>query len=250
MAVSFWIDKYPEIINQRFSKSFITEALLFVLENNIFHFNDEYFKQMIGTAMGTDVAPTFSTLTVRYSEIKLYNLCEQNWGVEMRNYVPENGSRFLYDCEIRLDQKKVPQEKFLEMLNSINISIQYTMEKSETELPFLDILIKQDDLYRKPTDTRRYVPFSSNHPRQRKKNIPFTLVRRICANAENNIAKQKHLEELKETLWKQEYPMKIIEAGINKALSIPQDQLRQVTTKAQKTYYPLSVRTTQTTPKC
>ena len=100
---------------------------------------------MIGTAMGTDVAPTFSTLTVGYSEIKLYNLCEQNWGVEMRNYVYENWSLFLDDCEILLDQIKVTPEEFLEMLNSININIQYAMEKSETEIPFLDILIKQDD---------------------------------------------------------------------------------------------------------
>ena len=49
------------------------------------------------------------------------------------------------------------------------------MEKSETETPFLGILIKQDDtgiwidLYRKPTDTRSYVPFSSNHPRHSEK---------------------------------------------------------------------------------
>ena len=91
-------NKYPETINQRFSKSFIIEGLLFVLENNIFHFNDEYFKQMIGTAMGTDVALTFSILTVGYSEIKLYNLCEQNRGVEIRNYVYENSSRFVDDC--------------------------------------------------------------------------------------------------------------------------------------------------------
>ena len=112
------------------------------------------------------------------------------------------------------------------MLNSININIQYTMEKSETEIPFLDILIKQDDtgiwmdLYRKLTDTRRYVPFSSNHPHHSKKSIPFTLARRICVRVENNITKQKHVEEFKETLWKEEYPMKTIEAGINKALSI------------------------------
>ena len=174
----------------------------------------------------------------------------------MRNYVYENWSRFLHDCEIPLDQRKVTPEEFLEMLNSINISIQYTMEKSETEIPFLDILIKQDDtgiwmeVYRKPTDTRRYVPFSTNHPHHSRKNIPFTLARRICVILENSIAKQKHLEELKETLWKQEYPMKIIEAGINKALSISQDQLRLVATKAQEDIYPLSVHTTQTTPKC
>ena len=59
-TISYWIDKHPETINPRFCKNFIIEGLLFVLENNVFHFNDEYFKQILGTAMGTDVAPAFA----------------------------------------------------------------------------------------------------------------------------------------------------------------------------------------------
>ena len=90
------------------------------------------------------------------------------------------------------------------------------------------------DLYHKPTDTRRYVPFSSNHPNHCKRNIPFTLARRICVIVENNSIKKKYLEELKNALYRQEYPTKIIEAGIKKALSIPQEQLRQKSTKTTK----------------
>ena len=236
-AISYWIDTYPDTINSRFPKEFIIEGLLFVLENNIFHFNDEYFQQLKGTAMGTDVAPTYSTLTVGYSEVNLYNLCEQRWGLEIRNYVYENWSRFLDDCEILLDKQKINPEEFQVILNSINSNIQYTMDHSKAEIPFLDILMKKDktgiwmDLYHKPTDTRRYVPFSSNHPNHCKRNLPFTLARRICVIVENNSIRQKHLEELKSTLYRQEYPMKIIEAGIKKALSIPHEQQRQKSTK-------------------
>ena len=35
-AISFWLDKYPELIANRYNKAFITEALTIVLENNIF----------------------------------------------------------------------------------------------------------------------------------------------------------------------------------------------------------------------
>ena len=143
-AISYWIDTYPDTINSRFPKGFIIEGLLFVLENNIFHFNNEYFQQLKGTAMGTDVAPTYSTLTVGYSEVKLYNLCEQRWGLEIRNYVHENWSRFLDDCEILLDKRKIKPEEFQVILNSINNNIQYTMDHSDTEIPFLDIPIKKD----------------------------------------------------------------------------------------------------------
>ena len=65
-AILYWIDTYPETINNRFSKEFIIEGLLFVLENNVVCFSDEYFQQLQGTAMGTNAAPTYSTLTVGY----------------------------------------------------------------------------------------------------------------------------------------------------------------------------------------
>ena len=79
----------------------------------------------------------------------------------MRNYVCENWGRFLDDCEMPLDIRMVSPEEFLNVRNSINENIQYTMEKSKDEIPFLDILVKRDetgiwmDLYHKPTDIRR-----------------------------------------------------------------------------------------------
>ena len=82
-------------------------------------------------------------------------------------------------------------------------------------IPFLDVLIrKQDnrvsmDLYTKATDTRRYLPFSSAHPKHCKVNISFCLVRRICTIVENEQAENKHLEELNEVMLKQNYPWKL-----------------------------------------
>ena len=82
------------------------------------------------------------------------------------------------------------------------------MEYSKVAIPFLDILIKCNndkiwmDIYYKPTDTHRCLPFSSNHSKHCKKNIPFTLARRICTIVENTEAKMKHLENLKMNLSK------------------------------------------------
>ena len=58
------------------------------------------------------------------------------------------------------------------------------------------------DIYYKPTDTHRCLPFSYKHPKHWKKNIPFTLARRICTVAKNTEAKMKHLENLKMDLSK------------------------------------------------
>ena len=38
-------------------------------------FNNEFYNQIKGTAMGTIFAPTYATLSMGYFEIKLYNFC-------------------------------------------------------------------------------------------------------------------------------------------------------------------------------
>ena len=105
------------------------------------------------------------------------------------------------------------------------------MEYSKDAIPFLDILIKRNndniwmDIYYKLIDTHRCLHCSSNHPNHCKKNIPFTLARRIWSIAENTKAKMKHLENLKINLSKYQYPKQLTEFSINKALSIPLQEL-------------------------
>ena len=65
----------------------------------------------------------------------------------------------------------IKPEHLLSILNQINNNIQFTMEKSQTRLPFLDIMINKSgtkiwmDIYNKPTESKEYVPFMSSHPR-------------------------------------------------------------------------------------
>ena len=100
------------------------------------------------------------------------------------------------------------------------------MEYGKDAIPFVDILIKSDndkvwmDIYYKPTDTHSCLPFSSNHPKHCKKNIPFTLALRICTIVKNTEPKMEHLENMKMNLSKYQYPKQLTEFGIDKALSI------------------------------
>ena len=70
-AVKYWIEKYPDNLNSRFSKEFILDGIKLILENNIFCFNDTFYRQEKGTAMGTKFAPVYATLTIGYLEEKL-----------------------------------------------------------------------------------------------------------------------------------------------------------------------------------
>ena len=182
--------------------------------------------------MGTIFAPTYANLSMGFFELSFYETCRTRFGEDLGNFIFENWSRFLDDCQTLLEENKIDPNEILNILNSINPSIQFTMEYSKEEIPFLDILIKRNDekiwmdIYYKPTDTHRCLPFSSNHPNHCKKNIPFTLACRICTIVENNKTKIKHLESLKMNLTKYQYPKQLIERGINKALSIPLEELR------------------------
>ena len=96
------------------------------------------------------------------------------------------------------------------------------METSDTQLPFLDVMIKKErkkvfmDIYLIPTDSKRYVSFKSNHPKHYLENIPFSLARRIYMIAEKHYLKEIKLKELETLLLVQHYPERIIKVGINK----------------------------------
>ena len=133
-------------------------------------FNNEVYNQIKGTAMGTIFAPTYATLSMGYFEIKLYSVCTFKYGQLLAEYIKENWNRFLDDCCTVLRISQFSPAELLLTLNSINPSIQFTMEYSKNQMPFLDILITRNengiwmDLYHKPTDIQRCLPFTSSHP--------------------------------------------------------------------------------------
>ena len=109
---------------------------------------------------------------------------------------------------------------FLEDINNINPSIQFTMThtvlasevdsnctcEKTTNLAFLDTSLSikngkvEVDLYRKPTDRNQYLLTSSCHPAHVTSNIPYSLalgIVRICSTPET---RDQRLEELKDIL--------------------------------------------------
>ena len=118
------------------------------------------------------------------------------------------------------------------------------METSDTQLPFLDVMINKEgkkvfmDIYSKRKDSKRYLSFKSNHSKHCLKNIPFSLARRICKITERNSLKEIKLKELETLQLEQHYPERIIKAGKNKALKIPKNKLRNVKEQEKKKILP------------
>ena len=137
-----------------------------------------------GTTMGTIFAPTLS-LPMGFHEIELYTIIRNKFNLPISNYFEQSWKRFLNHCFIFLRLSSIKPNELLHVLNIINPAIQFTMESSDTQLPFLDVMINKDrkkvfmDIYSKQTDSKD-VSFKSNHPKHCLKNIPFSLARGIC----------------------------------------------------------------------
>ena len=57
-------------------------------------FNNEYYNQIKGTAMGIIFAPTYAALSMVYFEIELYSVCTFTYGELLAEYIRENWNRF------------------------------------------------------------------------------------------------------------------------------------------------------------
>lgn len=239
-AIKHWLEKYPDILNSRFSKDFILEGIKLILENNIFCFNNEYFRQEKGTAMGTKFAPVYATLTIGYLEEKLYENIAEKYDTEFCNYFRVYWKRFLDDCFIPWTKSLDELKTFHKILNNLHKDIKFTLEFSPNEQPFLDVMIRikqgklETDIYYKETDSKQYLLFSSCHPRHTKLNIPYNLARRLRTIVSEEHILTKRMQELKAFLLKQKYPEKIIDNGINKAMRLDRNTLRVVLEKTEE----------------
>ena len=92
--------------------------------------------------MGTIFTPTYANLTMGYHEIKVYSIIRQSYALASKHF--ENSwFRYLNDCQILLKVNLIKPDQLLSILNQINNNIQFTMEKSQTRLPFFRYNDKQ-----------------------------------------------------------------------------------------------------------
>ena len=236
-AIKYWIEKYPNTLNSRFSKEFILDGIKFILENNIFCFNDTFYRQEKGTAMGTKFAPVYATLTIGYLEEKLYTIIETNYDTEFQRYLKKYWKRFLDDCFVPWTKSEEELIKFHSVLNNLHNDIRFTLEYDQNEQPFLDVMVRnkggkiETDIFYKETDSKQYLLFSSCHPRHTKINIPYNLARRLKTIISEENVLINRMTELKSFLLKQNYPESLIDGGIAKAMDLDKNTLRSIKNK-------------------
>ena len=131
-AIEYWLNKRRDLINPRFTDEFILESISFILKNNNFLFDNEMWKQLIGTAMGDIFAPPYACLVIGYLEEDV--LFQQ----ELSKYFQEADIKIIRDFFKRyMDDgstilpPSVDCDIFLTCLNNLHPSIEYTLETAD-----------------------------------------------------------------------------------------------------------------------
>ena len=129
--------------------------------------------------MGTEMAPAYATLTLAYLEENLYEIIGKKYGNAINGEFTTIWKRYLEDLFIfwKCPCRDINELHYL--LQNQRLKIEFTMEHSSKELPFLDILIKNvngpiiTNIYNKPTDTQQYLQSNSHHPQNWIKSTPY-----------------------------------------------------------------------------
>ena len=106
------------------------------------------------------------------------------------------------------------------------------MERSDTELKYLDVLIYKTPtgfktvVQDKDTDSGTFVHFESNHPRHCKENIPFNMARRVKALTDDDDLAFSQLMALKTKFVAGAYPVGLVNSAIQEAMALSTGDLR------------------------
>lgn len=184
------------------------------MEENYFTFRGSYYKQLKGAPMGNPLSPFLCELFMANIENKL----------EQRQLLPIRWWRYVDDVFSIIETEKL--ETILSSINNMHKDIHFTYElEKEGKLPFLDIMVTRKmeneenlefEIYRKPTNTKRVIPSSSNHSYQHKMAAFHHMIHRMDTLPLNEQGKHKEMEHILETAKLNGYQERTIQAIISK----------------------------------
>ena len=184
------------------------------MQQSYFQFRDCIYEQKQGAPMGNSLSPFLSDIYMADLETEL----------QTKNLLPERWWRYVDDvfCIIKRDSLT----SVLDTINSARRSINFTYEMEvDGKLPFLDILILREpdsisplsfEIYRKPTNTQRTIPATSNHSFRQKMAAFHYFIHRMTTLPLSEEGKQKELEYIFETARINGYNKTAIQAIIDK----------------------------------
>ena len=180
------------------------ELLGFCLHNTYFSFQNRFYEQVEGAAMGSPISPIVANLYMEYFEGRAL------WSAANP---PQVWYRFVDDTWV-IQQQSSKQES-LDHINSIDLAIKFTMEGTQGNgaIPFLDTLITPQvdnslsiTVYHKPPHTDQYFQWDRHHSLSAKYSVIGTLTHRTKIVYTTPELLQKEFTHLRNAMGKCNYP--------------------------------------------
>ncbi|CAJ0962820.1 unnamed protein product [Ranitomeya imitator] len=221
-------------------RHFCADLLGIVLKENYFMFQDTFYAQLQGTAMGANVAPPYAIAYMAAFESDfVYN--HPLFMAHCRVW-----RRYIDDIFCVWDGPIESLLPFDQHINSIWPELKFTLQHDTHKISFLDTLIYKEregrlgiDLFTKPTDRNGLLHFSSCHPPSIKRAIPksqFHRVDRIVSDVE---LKRTRLTEMEQKFTDRGYPQGIL-TGAKQDLSHSKPKDNQKRIPFVSTFHPFS----------
>ncbi|XP_072375519.1 uncharacterized protein [Diabrotica undecimpunctata] len=191
----------------------IIEILSFCLSQDYFSFNNIFYKQPDGLAMGSCLSPFLADLFMNHLESTQI----------MTNNTILHWFRYVDDCLVFIRGNSNTAFSLLNTINNIHPNIKFTMElESNFSINFLDLSINRINnvfdysIYRKPTQTDHVIHFNSNHPISHKLSAFNSFIHRLETIPLSNTNYIQELNIIKQIAFNNGYNPDIIHKLIYK----------------------------------
>ena len=227
--------------NPEVPTTYLVKLMEIILNNNLFNFHEELWRQEIGCAMGSKPAPSYADIFMAKKIDKQIISLAHKYCTDDKNPL-KIFKRFLDDIFSIFKGTTKDLHKMFEEMNNLHDTIKFTMNhtsppkeaeadqcqcEKQQSIPFLDVSCRiesgkiETNLHRKDTDRNMYLLPSSCHPPSCTKNIPFSLslrIVRICSKPEY---REEQFLNLKELMVNRGYSERTLLAAIDRARRIP-----------------------------
>ena len=223
----------------------LAKIMRYTLTHNYFVFDNVFYLQVMGTAMGTRMAPPYAILFLAQ--------LENNFLANYRDK-PTVFYRYIDDIFMIWSYGLDRLNDFHREFDNAHTTIKFDCLSSKVSINFLDTTVSFDGnrlkctLFRKPTDRNTLLRYDSFHPSHIKRSIVYSQALRIIRICSKPVDAIRELDDLCGRLLNRGYSIDIINNGINKARQLSRDALLRYQTRDKSndfvpfitTYHPLN----------
>ena len=180
-------------------------AVELTLNSTFFNYNDKYFKQIYGCAMGSAISSCIAQLVLEDMENQI---------IPTLKFPIPFFYRYVDDCLTAIP--KGQENYILDQFHKYHNKIKFTIEiEKDNQINFLDMTLHHIDSkietewYTKATWSGRYLNFFSNHAMSQKKSVIIGIADRAIKLSDPHF-RTKTIKKAKDILLKNSYPIRLI----------------------------------------